>query len=44
MSKFLLTSGFNWIDPKELVLNKYRSNISKGCVREIDSEYSKELR
>ena len=26
MSKFLPTSGFKWIDPKEFDLNKYTSN------------------
>ena len=31
MSKFLPTSGFKWIDPKEFDLNKYTSNTSKGC-------------
>ena len=31
MSKFLPTSGFKWIDPKELKLNKYNKNSSKGC-------------
>ena len=44
MSKFLLTSGFKWIDPKEFHLNKYTSNSSKGCVLEVDLEYHKELR
>ena len=43
MSKFLLTSGFKWIDPKEFDLNKYTNNSSKGCVLEIDLEYLKEL-
>ena len=43
MSKFLLTSGFKWIDPKEFDLNKYTSNSSKGCVLEVDLEYRKEL-
>ena len=43
MSKFLLTSGFKWIDPKEFDLNKYTNNSSKGCVLEIDLEYPKEL-
>ena len=42
-SKFLLTSGFKWIDPKEFDLNKYTNNSSKGCVLEIDLEYPKEL-
>ena len=39
MSKFLPTSGFKYIDPKEVDLNKYTSNISKGCVLEVDLEY-----
>ena len=30
MSKFLPTSGFKWIDPKEFNLNNYTSNSSKG--------------
>ena len=44
MSKFLPTSRFKWIDPKEFELNKYTSNSSKVCVREVDLEYPKELR
>ena len=44
MSKFLPTSHFKWIDPKEFDLNKYNSNSSKGCVLEADLEYPKELR
>ena len=43
MSKFLPTSSFKWIDPKEFDLNKYTSNSSKGCVLEVDFEYPKEL-
>ena len=43
MSMFLLTSGFKWIDHKELDLNKYTSNSSKGCVNEVVLEYPKEL-
>ena len=43
MSKFLPTSGFKWIDPKEFNLNKYTSNSSKGCVLKVDLEYPKEL-
>ena len=42
MSKFLPTSGFKWIDPKEFDLNKYTSK--KGCVLELDLEYLKQLR
>ena len=44
MSKFLPTSAFKWIDPKEFDLNKYTSNSLKGCVFEVDLEYPKELR
>ena len=44
MSKFLPTSGFKWIDPKEFDLNKYSSNSSKGCALEVDLEYLKQLR
>ena len=36
MSKFLPTSDFKWIDPKEFDLNKYTSNSSRGCVLEVD--------
>ena len=43
MSKFLLTSRFKRIDPKEFDLNKYTSNSSKGCVLKVDLEYPKEL-
>ena len=43
MSKFLPTNGFKWIEPKEFDLNKYTSNISKGCVLEVGLEYPKEL-
>ena len=43
MSKFLPKSGFKWIDPKEFDLNKCTGNSSKGCVFEVDLEYSKEL-
>ena len=44
MSKFLPTSGFKWIDPKEFDFNKYTSNSSKRCVLEVALEYPKELR
>ena len=43
MPKFLLTSGFKWIDPKDFNLNKYTSNSSKRCVLEIDLEHPEEL-
>ena len=44
MSKFIPTSGFKWIDPKEFDLNKYTSNSSKGGVPKVDLKYPKELR
>ena len=44
MSKFLPTSSFKWIDPKEFELNKYTSNGSKDWGLEGDLEYPKELR
>ena len=36
VSKFLPTSGFKWIDPKEFDLKKYTGNNSKRCIVEID--------
>ena len=44
MSKFISTSAFKWIDPKEVDLNKHISNSRKGCALEVDLEYPKELR
>ena len=48
MSKFLATSRFKWIDPREFNLNKYNRNSSKVCVflniQNVDIEYAKELR
>ena len=44
MSKFIQTSGLEWIDSKEIDLNEYTSNISKKCVLEVDLEYPKERR
>ena len=41
MSKFLLTSWFKWMEPKEFGLNKYTSNTLKRCVLEVDLEYPK---
>ena len=43
MSKFLLTSGFKTIDPKEFELNKYTRISSKGCVLEVCLECHKKL-
>ena len=42
-SKFLPTSGFKWIDPKEFKLNKYTSISSEECALKVDLEYPKEL-
>ena len=44
MSRFLPTSGFKWIDPKESDLNKCSTSNSKGCVLEVDFECPKDLR
>ena len=43
VSKFHPTSEFKCIDLKEFNLNKYTSNISKGCVVDVDLEYPIEL-
>ena len=43
MAKFLPTSEFKWVDPKEFNLNTYTSNSSKDCVLEVNLEYPKEL-
>ena len=52
-SKFLTTSVFKWINPKEFEMNKHTSNsckqqkianvTGKDCALEIDLEYPKEL-
>ena len=44
MYKVLPTSGLKWIHPKEIDLNKYTSNSSKGYTVEYDLEYLNELR
>ena len=44
MFKFLPTSEFKWIDPKEFDSNKYTNNSSRGYVLEVDLQYPKELR
>ena len=44
MSEFIPTSGSKWIDPRKFYLNKYTSNISKGCLLNVDLEYPMELR
>ena len=41
MSKFLSTSGFKWIDPKEYDLNKCTSNSLKGCLLKVGFECPK---
>ena len=43
MPKFLPTSEFKWIVPKEFDLNEYTINTLKGCVFEVDLNYPKEL-
>ena len=43
MPEFLSKSGFKLVDGKELYLNKFTCNSSKGCVPKIDLEYFKEL-
>ena len=43
MPKFFSTSVFKQIDPKEIDLNKYTSNSSKGCVLEVALEYPKRI-
>ena len=43
MSKFLSIGGFRWIGPKEFDSKISIKNL-KGCVLEVDLEYSKELR
>ena len=44
MSKFLPTSGFKWIDPKDFDLIKSSSNSSKSCVLEVYFKCPKESR
>ena len=43
MSKFLSTSGFKWIDPKDFDLNKYNKNSSKRRIFEVFFKYLKKL-
>ena len=43
MYKFVSTSGFKWIDPKESDLNKYTSHRSKGCVLEVGLDCLKKI-
>ena len=44
MYEFLPINGFEKTNSKDFNLHKYTSNSSKGCVLEVDHEYSKELR
>ena len=44
MYKSLPTSRLKWINPKEIDLNKYTGNSSKGYTLEYDLEYLNELR
>ena len=44
MFKFLSTSGFKCINPKEFGLSKYTSNSSRRYVHEVNLKYPKELR
>ena len=44
MSKFLSTSGFKWIDPKNFDSNKYSSNSSRGLFSVVDLDCPEELR
>ena len=39
----LPTSGFKWISPKILSLDKYVDHSLRGCVLEVDLEYPKKL-
>ena len=43
LCKFLSTSRFKWIDPKEFDLNKYTGNSPEEYVLEVALEYPKEL-
>ena len=40
---FFQQADSEWIDPKEIDLNKYTSNTSKGCVLEVYLQYPKQL-
>ena len=40
MAKFLPPSVFKWLVSKDFNLNKYTSNSSKGCILEVNLEYS----
>ena len=44
MSKFLPLGGFKWIYCKNVDLNKYTNNSSRGCVLEIDLKYPEDIR
>ena len=40
MAKFLPTSVFKWLVSEDFNLNKYNNNSSKGCILEVNLEYS----
>ena len=44
LPNFFPISEFKWTDPKELDMNKYISNISKGYALKVDFKCPKELR
>ena len=44
LSRFLTTDRFKCIDSKELYLNKYNKNNSKGGLLEVRLKYPKEQR
>ena len=44
MSESFLTSGFEWISPKDFDSNKYSSNSLRDFDKEVDLQYPKELR
>ena len=41
---FFQLADSKWLGPKEFDLNKYTSNVSKGCILEVHLEYPKQLR
>ena len=47
MSQYLPTGGFRWLTEKEINtidLAKYKDDIKKGVILEVDLEYPRELR
>ena len=43
ISNFFPISGFKWMDPEEVNLNKHTSNSSKECLLKVYLEYRKEV-